>query len=252
MSTLHQPNILARGEHVAPKLDLLIILIVTLLLLFQRWILLKTSMRPFAYRMMGYSHSNELDRSAAHGVEKFCKYGWHFVAYIMLFCWGFMLLTESEWSVLKSGKLDNIWVGYPHSGEEKLGFKAFYIAQISWYAHGVVESLMVDRSRSDFYLMLLHHVLAIALLTGSFWGNAHRVGVTVCVNQVRQPNEHPCSTSHKVCIRGHQKKAISHRDGVTDAAPRLLPVQDVSDILMYFSKMVQKVSAHLTPSRSAA
>ena len=189
------PIIHARGEHVVPELDCLIVLAVTLCLLLQRWVLLKTSMRPFAHRMMGVSDSLKLDQSTSHGVEKFCKYGWHFAAYIILFCWGFMLLSESEWSVLKSGKLDNIWIGYPHSGDEKLGLKAFFIAQISWYAHGVVESLMVDRSRSDFYLMLLHHVLAIALLAGSFWGNAHRVGVTVCVVQVRYSHEFFCSAA---------------------------------------------------------
>ncbi len=197
----------ARGEHVEPTVDLLIILSVTLLLLLQRWILLKTSIRPFAYRMMGYSDGTALDRSAAHGVEKFCKYGWHFIAYIMLFVWGFMLLSKSEWSVLRSGKLDNIWVGYPHSGDEKLGFKAFYIAQISWYAHGVVESLMVDRSRSDFYLMLLHHVLAIALLTGSFWGNAHRVGVTVCVNQVLHSYEFSAPHRTKLACTGIKRSS---------------------------------------------
>ena len=221
LSSLNQPNIHARGEHVVPAVDLLIILVVTLLLLLQRWILLKTSIRPFAYRMMGYSDGNTLDRSAAHGVEKFCKYGWHFIAYIMLFCWGFMLLSESEWSVLKSGKLDNIWIGYPHSGDEKLGFKAFYIAQISWYAHGVVESLMVDRSRSDFYLMLLHHVLAIALLTGSFWGNAHRVGVTVCVNQVHL-HEIPCSAPNKARMRCHHRKFKSHS---AETASETLPAR---------------------------
>lgn len=43
---------------------------------------------------------------------------------------------------------------------------------------------MVDRGRGDFWMMMIHHVLAVALLTGSFWGNAHRVGTTVVFEQV--------------------------------------------------------------------
>jgi hypothetical protein len=184
-SLSYKPNINARGEHVEPEIDIVTISILTICLLFQRWILLKTTMRPFALGMMGYKNQKELDQTAIIGVEKFCKYGWHFIVYIMLLSWGVKLLSDSEWSVLSSGRIDDVWLGYPHSGREKPVLKAFFIAQISWYVHGLVESLMVDRLRSDFVMMLLHHVLAIALLCGSFWGNAHRVGVTVCVCQVR-------------------------------------------------------------------
>ena len=185
MSPAYKPNIHARGEHVELISDIVVIIILTLCLLFQRWILLKTTMRPFAIRMMGYKNNN-LDEDASQGVEKFCKYGWHFIVYIMLFCWGVWLLSESEWSVLSAGgRLDNVWVGYPHTGREKMALKAFYMAQISWYVHGLVELVMIDRSRSDFVMMLFHHFLAIALLCGSFWGNAHRVGLTVCVVQVQ-------------------------------------------------------------------
>ena len=184
MSSTYQPNIHARGHHVMLEKDLITILLATFCLLCVRWLLLKISLRPFAKRMMGYKDQN-LDASEALGVEKFCKYEWHYIVYIVLLCWGIILMLQSEWSVFVSGQLDNVAFGYPHDGSEKPALKAFFIAQISWYAHGLVESLMVDRSRSDFYMMLVHHVLAMALLSGSFWGNAHRVAITICVSQVR-------------------------------------------------------------------
>ena len=74
-------------------------------------------------------------------------------------------------------------------------------AQVSWYMHGFMESLIVDASRNDFVVMLVHHVLAVCLIAGAYCGNAHRVALAV------------------VCE------------------------QDVSDILLYISKMIQKSAA---------
>ena len=180
----YTPDLHARGEHVSLETDLLAIATATLAFLLHRWIILRIVVRPFALQMMG-CEAKSLDTPTSLGVEKFCKYGWHFIAYTALLCWGIKILAQSEWSVLSSGRFEDVCLGYPHSGREKAPLKAFFIAQISWYIQGFVESLMVDRLRSDFALMLVHHCLAIALLCGAFWGNAHRIGVTVCVFQVR-------------------------------------------------------------------
>ena len=60
-----------------------------------------------------------------------------------------------------------------------------YSLQVAWYVHGFFESLIVDKFRSDFIIMLVHHVLSSVLLLGAYWGNAHRVAILVCVEQVR-------------------------------------------------------------------
>ena len=194
----YRPNIHARGEHAQLETDLVLTVAVAAGFLLLRWILLTTVVRPFAIRMMGCSGQN-LEKSAKLGVEKFCKYGWHFIAYLVLFLWGIKLLLESQWSVFSAGNLEDVCLGYPHSGSEKIPLKAFFVAQIAWYLHGLVESLIVDRSRNDFVLMLVHHVLAIALLTGAFWGNAHRIGVTVCVFQVRFKRLPICHVTPQLC-----------------------------------------------------
>lgn len=109
---------------------------------------------------------------------------WHFIVYLMLFAWGLKIIVTESWSPAKSGQIDSVWVGYPHGSHEKPMVKAFITVQVAWYLHGFVESLLVDHQRVDFVVMLVHHVLACCLLTGAFWGNAHRVAVLVCVEQV--------------------------------------------------------------------
>jgi hypothetical protein len=183
-TSVYEPNIHARGELVQLDIDIPVIAGAAIGFLMLRWMILSVVVRPFAVRMMG-CRGQTLDKSTKHGIEKFCKYGWHFLAYLVLLCWGLKLLAESRWSVLNAGNLEDVCLGYPHSGNEKAPLKAFFVVQTSWYLHGLIESLMIDRSRADFLLMLVHHLLAIALLSGAFWGNAHRIGVTVCVFQVR-------------------------------------------------------------------
>jgi hypothetical protein len=126
----------------------------------------------------------DLSKEEANGVEKWCKYMWHLIVYVGLFAWGVKIILYESWSPVKTGTIDSVWVGYPHSAMEKPIVKAFMMAQVSWYMHGFVESLIVDKFRADFFLMLVHHILASCLLTGAFWGNAHRVAVLVCVEQV--------------------------------------------------------------------
>ena len=55
------------------------------------------------------------------------------------------------------------------------------------YIHGFIESMIHDRKRKDFAMMIIHHVLAVALIVGAYWGNAHRIGITVIVSQVYLP-----------------------------------------------------------------
>mmetsp|Transcript_41636 Transcript_41636/g.111634 ORF Transcript_41636/g.111634 Transcript_41636/m.111634 type:complete len:303 (+) Transcript_41636:84-992(+) len=189
-----------RGEHVDFASEGLLVVAGTSALMFARWLIVNTALRPAAIKLMGLSFK-ELDGESRAGVEKFCKSGWHFVIYVISACWGVMILFESEWSVLRSGKFEQIWLGYPHPGSEKIILKAYFLAHISWYLHGIFESVMVDTSRTDFGLLVIHHFLAVALLVGAFWGNVHRATITMCI------------------------------------------LQEISDVVMHFSRIVHKSSA---------
>jgi len=165
-----------------------------------RWALHAAWTRRTATRLMSLE-GKQLSEADKLGVEKYCKYAWHCLAYILLEAWGMSLQIEAPWSVLNTGTISSVWVDYPHSGTEKQFAKLFMMAQVAWYVHGFFESLIVDKGRSDFLVMLIHHVLSSMLLLGAFWVGAHRVAILVCVEQ------------------------------------------DLSDILMYISKMVQKSTA---------
>ena len=55
--------------------------------------------------------------------------------------------------------------------------------QILWYVHCLLESWVQDRQRSDFAMMMAHHVLAVVLIVGAFWTNNHQIGLVVLVEQ---------------------------------------------------------------------
>mmetsp|Transcript_2421 Transcript_2421/g.4888 ORF Transcript_2421/g.4888 Transcript_2421/m.4888 type:complete len:308 (+) Transcript_2421:37-960(+) len=189
---------LTYGEGCDLVKDPLTILIWATVLLGARWTLHQIFTRWWAKRLIGLPAVGKLSPADSLGVEKFCKYFWHAIVYLVLFVWGLRILMTEAWSPFKTGTMDSVWIDYPHPASEKPVLKAFVMAQVAWYAHGFVESLIVDKFRSDFIVMLVHHVMSAILLLGSFYINGHRVAIVVCVEQ------------------------------------------DLSDILMYISKMFQK------------
>jgi len=82
-----------------------------------------------------------------------------------MFIEGARLMYKFEWSVINQGHLGHLTWGLPHVSkdraadpelmEELLLFACF---QVSWYAHGLIENVLYDRSRSDFLMMFTHHV----------------------------------------------------------------------------------------------
>ena len=70
-----------------------------------RWILLRVFLIDFSKKMQGIA-PGKLAKEDQKNVIKFCKYGWHFVAYVWLFIWGLTLLADQEWSILRSGQLE--------------------------------------------------------------------------------------------------------------------------------------------------
>jgi len=153
-----------------------------------RWLLVWQSAEEQAKEQEGKSAEQietlkEAVKTKEIEVEKMCKYGWHLVAYILLWVWSLQLMQQAEWSFLNTGSISQCWDGYPHPGSEKPVLKSFVLAEIAWYGHTFIESAMVDRVRGDFWMMMIHHVLAVCLLVGAFWGNGHRAVITVCFEQ---------------------------------------------------------------------
>jgi isoprenylcysteine carboxyl methyltransferase (ICMT) family protein YpbQ len=56
----------------------------------------------------------------------------------------------------------------------EIGF--YYSLQIGWYLHGVYTHFFLDTKKSDFAVMIVHHVVTLTLLYG-----AYVVGYTTAV-----------------------------------------------------------------------
>jgi len=55
----------------------------------------------------------------------------------------------------------------------------YYSAQIGWYVHGVYTHLFLDTKKSDFAIMIVHHVVTLSLLYGAFVVGYFRIGMLV-------------------------------------------------------------------------
>jgi hypothetical protein len=45
---------------------------------------------------------------------------------------------------------------------------SLYIIQLGWYVHCTYAHLFLDKRKKDFVAMLIHHIVTLALLYGSF------------------------------------------------------------------------------------
>ena len=57
--------------------------------------------------------------------------------------------------------------------------KILYLAEASFYIHSIYATIFMDVWRKDFIIMLVHHVVTVTLLVGSFGLRFHRFGLLV-------------------------------------------------------------------------
>jgi hypothetical protein len=100
-------------------------------LLTLRYILIVLFFEPIALRLMCLK-GRVLSKEDRQGLNKFIKYQWHCLVYIVLLVWGWKIMFEMPWTPWNKGDIDSMWHGYPHhAASEKLPAKAFYMAQVA-------------------------------------------------------------------------------------------------------------------------
>jgi hypothetical protein len=68
--------------------------------------------------------------------------------------------------------------GFPRQTTEfEISF--YYSLQIGWYLHGVYTHFFLDTKKSDFAIMIVHHVVTLSLLYGAFVVGYFRIGMLV-------------------------------------------------------------------------
>lgn len=63
---------------------------------------------------------------------------------------------------------DNIWSQYSLAGPVPPAFKAVYFLEVSYYVHSLYATVFLNEWKKDSVVLLIHHVVAITLLSFSF------------------------------------------------------------------------------------
>lgn len=104
-------------------------------------------------------------------VLRFAEQGFSLIYYACSWSLGLYIASrESYWPL----KTVEYWTHYPQSRLEPL-FKFYYLASCAFYIQQLFV-LNVEARRSDHWQMFSHHVITIALISGSYVCSYHRVG----------------------------------------------------------------------------
>ncbi|CAF4253937.1 unnamed protein product [Rotaria sp. Silwood2] len=72
-----------------------------------------------------------------------------------------------------------IWDDWLPGMNVPFDIKLMYFIQCGFYLHSVYGTLYMDYKRKDFYVMLLHHVVTMALIFVSYATRYHKIGLLV-------------------------------------------------------------------------
>lgn len=75
--------------------------------------------------------------------------------------------------------LINCYVNRANGFKASTQLQSFYLYQSAWYWHLLLCHYIVEASRRDHLAVLLHHVVAVTIMTFSFMGNHLETGIVV-------------------------------------------------------------------------
>lgn len=101
---------------------------------------------------------------------------WRFSYYSFAFIYGCVVLWNKSWL----WDIKECWIGYPfHRVDDSVWW--YYMIETSFY-YSLLLASFFDVRRSDFWQLIVHHVVTIGLLSSSFTINFVRVGTLVLVS----------------------------------------------------------------------
>eukprot|EP00160_Parvularia_atlantis_P013811 Unigene3081_Nuclearia_a/m.9465 Unigene3081_Nuclearia_a/g.9465 ORF Unigene3081_Nuclearia_a/g.9465 Unigene3081_Nuclearia_a/m.9465 type:complete len:372 (+) Unigene3081_Nuclearia_a:176-1291(+) len=114
-------------------------------------------------------------------VSKFATVFFKFLFFAVYTVVGFYLLLDKEWTMPAmggSGSIVNAFLGYPFQ-EQMPYIKEYYLVSLAYHLHSLLFHVFVSKRRNDFLEMLLHHVVAVMLISFSYLLNFVRGGALV-------------------------------------------------------------------------
>lgn len=115
---------------------------------------------------------------------RFAEQSYMIFYYTLYWCWGLRLFTQHTPAEVNGidSLLISLWSGFPQLHLEA-SLKCYYISQLAFWSQQIAV-LHLERRRKDHLQMLLHHVVTIVLLAGSYSYRQWRAGnaVLVCMD----------------------------------------------------------------------
>jgi len=113
------------------------------------------------------------DRKARESdtLTRFENAGWEFIFYSLSACIGlFVYSQETDWSIWPSTQL---WTDWPLQSSESL-LQKYFLLGLSFYGQALLSLIFYDKPRSDYFEMLLHHLVTIFLIAVSYYVRIER------------------------------------------------------------------------------
>jgi hypothetical protein len=85
-----------------------------------------------------------------------------------------LLLEEGIWYDTK-----NCWTNVLEGQVRSERVSAYYIFELSWYLSELFCHFLIDSRKKDHLVMILHHLVTISLISGSYLFGYHRIGLLV-------------------------------------------------------------------------
>ena len=164
-------------------------------------------LRPWALSLLASEGKFDLSSGRARKrTAKFCNSGWKASFYIFATAWGMWAVALQPWLWGGRGGFwgEDAWIAEatgPSIAKETLqghctlvrpfafanalcqpmpwDVKVYYATQVGYYLQALFCVLWRERKKSDFYIMVAHHCVTLALLAGSLYCGAHRIGAAV-------------------------------------------------------------------------
>lgn len=122
--------------------------------------------------------------------RKVLKYSYHFLWFSVMCPWCLTICRRADWfditysSRMGSGLIDHLYGLTRDKAGEMIAIDlnepwlqemhVFMLIQFAWYAHNFIEDTLWDRNRSDYSMMVCHHLIAMILIGLQFQADAHR------------------------------------------------------------------------------
>ena len=109
-------------------------------------------------------------------LDKFAESGWRWTTYTTAFTCGLYVLSTKTWF----WNVIDCWINYPHHHVSN-DIWWYYMLELSLNLSLSISIMIFDTKRKDFFVMLVHHLMTVLLISLSWSLNFFKVGTLVMV-----------------------------------------------------------------------